>query len=347
MELEVFVHGALCMSYSGQCNASYGMGGRSANRGACAQQCRLPYELVCDGEVRDLQDRKYLLSPSDLSALDLVPQLIAAGVSCFKIEGRMKPPEYVASATRQYRHRDRRGHGGPRPVQPPPEQLLELESPFSRGLSHGWLAGRNLQIVDGRNSANRGILVGKVAAVRGDRVAVELAGPLRRGDGIAFPSVLGEAHDQGGRVYEIFAASQSVKEVEAGQAELAFGRDALELDRLRPGQEIWKTDDPQIDRRLRQTFANGSSKRRVPLDVTVEAAAGKKLRVSARSSTGTECCVESEKDLEEAQRHPLTADVLREQFGRLGASVYELRRVGRADRRPADGAAERARAIAA
>ena len=207
----------------------------------------------------------------------------------------------------------------------PPEELLELESPFSRGLSHGWLAGRNLQIVDGRNSANRGILVGKVAAVRGDRVAVELVAPLRRGDGIAFPSVLGEAHDQGGRVYEIFARNQAAKEAGAGQVELAFGRGAVELDRLRPGQEIWKTDDPQIDRRLRQSFARGSAKRRVPLDVTVEAAVGSKLRVIARSGTSAECKAESEKPLEEAQRHPLTAEVLREQFGRLGASIYELR----------------------
>ncbi len=345
IELEVFVHGALCMSYSGQCNASYGMGGRSANRGACAQQCRLPYELVCDGEVRDLQDRKYLLSPSDLSALDLVPQLIAAGVSCLKIEGRMKPPEYVAAVTQQYRHAidegmagklsspSGRGAGGERLVLLPPltpalsqrEREIELESPFSRGLSHGWLAGRNLTIVDGRNSANRGILVGKIAAVHGDRVAAELVAPLRRGDGVAFPSPLGETHDQGGRVYEIFAPKQPVKEVESGQVELAFGRDAVELDRLRPGQEIWKTDDPQMDRRLRQTFSNGPSRRRVPLDVTIEAAVGKKLRVIARSSTGAACEIESEKALEEAQRHPLTEEVLREQFGRLGASVYELR----------------------
>ena len=334
MELEVFVHGALCMSYSGQCNASYGMGGRSANRGSCAQQCRLPYELVCDDEVRDLQDRKYLLSPSDLSALDLVPQLIAAGVSCLKIEGRMKPPEYVAAVTRQYRHAIDEGMAG-RVVQPQPEKLLELESPFSRGLSHGWLSGRNLTIVDGRNSANRGILVGKVAAIYGDRVAAELVGPLRRGDGIAFPSVLGETHDQGGRVYEIFARRQPVKEVEGGQVELAFGRDAVELNRLRPGQEIWKTDDPHMDRRLRQTFANGSSRRRMPLDVTVEAAVGKKLRVIARSGVGAECEIESEKPLEEAQRHPLTAEVLREQFGRLGTSVYELRELdARIDGRP-------------
>jgi len=324
LELEVFVHGALCMSYSGQCNASFGMGGRSANRGQCAQQCRLPYELVCDDEARDLKDRKYLLSPSDLSALDLVPELIAAGVNSLKIEGRMKSPPYVAAATRQYRLAIDAGLAGRR-VTPPPQQLLELESPFSRGLSQGWLAGRNFQIVDGRHSANRGICVGKVTAVRGDRVAVELTAPLRRGDGIAFPSILGEEHDQGGRVYEIFADKLSIKEVAGGRVELAFGRDALELNRLQPGQELWKTDDPQVDRRLRKTFAHGRTQRRVPLDLAVEAAAGRKLRVTAQAGTGAACRVESERELEEARHHPLTAEVLREQFGRLGTSVYELR----------------------
>ena len=94
---------------------------------------------------------------------------------------------------------------------------------------------------------------------------------------------------------------------------------------MQPGQEIWKTDDPQIDRRLRKTFAGGRAQRRVPLDLTVEAAVGRKLCVTARAGTGAECRVESEQELEEAQRHPLTAEVLREQFGRLGASVYELR----------------------
>ena len=345
LELEVFVHGALCMSYSGQCNASLGMGGRSANRGQCAQQCRLPYELVCDGDVRDLfvvppghhvlmvggisadmppkggttnrhfRPRKaFLLSPSDLSALDLVPELIAAGVHALKIEGRMKSPQYVAAATRQYRLAIDEALAGGR-ASPQPRQLLELESGFSRGLSPGWLAGRNPQIVDGRNLGNRGVSVGKVVGVRGDRVAVELAAPLRRGDGIVFRSRLGEAHDQGGRVYEIFRGKLSVKEATAGPAELTFAREALALDRLEPGQEIWKTDDPQIDRRLRKDLLNGRPLRRVPLDVTVEAAPGRKLRLAARAGNGADCRIESEQELEEARRHPLTAEVLREQFG--------------------------------
>src|SRR5204862_3060514 len=96
MPLEVFVHGALCVAYPGQCLPSESLGGRSANRGQCAQACRLPYELVCDGEDVDLGDQKYLLSPQDLAAYELTPELIAAGVISFKIEGRLKSAEYVA-----------------------------------------------------------------------------------------------------------------------------------------------------------------------------------------------------------------------------------------------------------
>src|SRR5258708_33164714 len=94
--LEVFVHGALCVAYSGQCLTSEALGGRSANRGQCAQACRLPYEMVVDDEPRDLGDRAYLLSPQDLAAYDLIDRLVQLGVSCFKIEGRLKSAQYVA-----------------------------------------------------------------------------------------------------------------------------------------------------------------------------------------------------------------------------------------------------------
>ncbi|MCB1958877.1 MAG: U32 family peptidase, partial [Rhodocyclaceae bacterium] len=103
VEIEVFVHGALCVAYSGQCLTSEAIGGRSANRGACAQACRLPYELYVDGERRDTGERAFLLSPEDLEASALVPELARAGVTSLKIEGRLKGPEYVAAVTRLYR----------------------------------------------------------------------------------------------------------------------------------------------------------------------------------------------------------------------------------------------------
>src|SRR2546425_1580037 len=103
LPLEVFVHGALCVAYSGQCLTSEALGGRSANRGECAQACRMPYELICDGKTVPLGDRRYLLSPQDLSGLEVLPELIRAGVASLKIEGRLKTAEYVANITRAYR----------------------------------------------------------------------------------------------------------------------------------------------------------------------------------------------------------------------------------------------------
>ena len=100
VEIEAFVHGALCISYSGQCLFSSMVGGRSGNRGKCAQPCRLPYELL---ESDITIDKGYLLSPRDLCGLEYLPQLVNAGVTCLKIEGRMKTPEYVATVTRIYR----------------------------------------------------------------------------------------------------------------------------------------------------------------------------------------------------------------------------------------------------
>src|SRR5271156_5414871 len=97
LPLEVFVHGALCVAYSGQCLTSEALGGRSANRGECAQACRMPYDLICDGRQVPLGDRRYLLSPQDLAGLEVLPELIRTGVASLKIEGRLKSPEYVAS----------------------------------------------------------------------------------------------------------------------------------------------------------------------------------------------------------------------------------------------------------
>src|SRR5437660_9078095 len=97
LPLEVFVHGALCVAYSGQCLTSEALGGRSANRGECAQACRMPYQIVCDGRLVDRDSTPYLLSPQDLAAYDLIPRLIDVGVARLKIEGRLKTDEYVAS----------------------------------------------------------------------------------------------------------------------------------------------------------------------------------------------------------------------------------------------------------
>jgi U32 family peptidase len=319
VELETFVHGALCVAYSGQCLTSESLGGRSANRGQCAQACRLPYDLICDGEDVDLDPVKYLLSPQDLAAYALVPELIDAGVSCFKIEGRLKTPEYVANITSHYRRAIDAALANRR-LDFTPTDIAEMEMSFSRGFSPGWLGGcDHKMLVPGLTSAKRGVLVGEVQAIRGRRVVITptaSAPPIAAGDGVVFSGDREHNDEQGGRVYEVIGCG--------GQIELGFGRDAIDLARLEPGQQLWKTDDPQLTARLRKTFTGAKPFRRVPLDLHVTAAVGEPLGITGRAANGATCSVHSPDSLAAATKHPLTREVLEQQLGRLGGTEYEL-----------------------
>ncbi|MDB6022155.1 MAG: yhbU, partial [Pedosphaera sp.] len=133
LPLEVFVHGALCVAYSGQCLTSEALGGRSANRGECAQACRMPYDLISDGKQVPLGDKRYLLSPQDLAGLEVLPDLIRAGMASLKIEGRLKTPEYVANITRVYRKALDAAGAAPLDAEKNAAQY-DLEMGFSRGL---------------------------------------------------------------------------------------------------------------------------------------------------------------------------------------------------------------------
>ncbi|NCA10471.1 U32 family peptidase [bacterium] len=326
MPLEVFVHGALCVAYSGQCLTSESLGGRSANRGQCAQACRLPYDLVCDGRDVDLGPQKYLLSPQDLAAYALVPDLIAAGVTSFKIEGRLKTPEYVANITQHYRRAIDAALAA-QPVVFTPREVEEMELSFSRGFSPGWLKGcDHKMLVPATTSAKRGVRLGTVVAVQRHRVVIELAGSVKRGDGVAFDCGATSDEAVGGRVYEVFQVGRSLTEpVAAGRVELAFAREAFDIGRLAPGQTVWKTDDPALTARLRRTFAGGELTRRQPLDLAVTAAVGRPVIVRTTLASGATCAVASVEPAVEAKKHPLTVDVLREQFGRLGGTPFQLR----------------------
>jgi putative protease len=325
MPLEVFVHGALCVAYSGQCLTSESLGGRSANRGQCAQACRLPYQLICDGKEVDLGEQQYLLSPQDLAAYALIPELIAAGVCAFKIEGRLKTPEYVANITRHYRQAIDAALVG-RPVEFTPREVEEMELSFSRGFSPGWLNGcDHKMLVPATSSAKRGVPLGRVLRADARRITVELKASIKRGDGVSFEDNRADGAEQGGRVFEVFLGGRSVTEpVERGTVQLSFAHGAIDPARLRAGQRVWKTDDPQLTARLRKSFTGKHPQRRLPLDIAIEASVGKPLVLEARSAA-SHCRLESDLPLVAATKHPLSEQVLQEQLGRLGGTNYELR----------------------
>jgi putative protease len=328
MPLEAFVHGALCVAYSGQCLTSESLGGRSANRGQCAQACRLPYELVCDGEDVDLGDQQYLLSPQDLAAYALVPELIAAGAMALKIEGRLKTPEYVANITRHYRQAIDAAVAG-KPVEFSPRDIEEMELSFSRGFSVGWLHGCNHKaLVPALSSAKRGILVGEVLGGHMGRVRVQLQGRLKAGDGVAFEGDRAAGDEQGGRVFDLRRDGRLVGgDVAAGVVELSFARSSIDMSRIRPGQKLWKTDDPALTKRLQQSFSGDIAGREMPIEIDVAAAVGASLRVLAHAVGLPTIRLTSREPLAAAVKHALSADFLKTQFGRLGGTGFRLQRL--------------------
>ena len=316
MPLEVFVHGALCVAYSGQCLTSESLGGRSANRGECAQACRLPYELISDGQPVPLGDRRYLLSPQDLAGLDVLPDLVRAGVSSLKIEGRLKTPEYVASITRVYRQaldalrEDAIADGGPSE-----SARYELEMSFSRGLHTGWFRGiDNRKLVHARFGTKRGVFLGEVAEVNGESVALALAGPVKPGDGVVFDAGRPDEREEGGRVYQVEPGGRL--------ATLRFGRGDIDWRRVRPGQRLWKTNDPALDRTVRATFAEARVRFQRPLEFEVHGRAGLPLTLIARDGTGHVVQQDSAMALTAAESRPLTEERLAAQLGRLGGTPF-------------------------
>jgi len=332
LPLEVFVHGALCVAYSGQCLTSESLGGRSANRGECAQACRMPYELVSDGRTVDLGDRKYLLSPQDLAGLEVLPDLVRAGVSSLKIEGRLKSPEYVASITRTYRaaldrimgvasHPERAPgapHRNANSLAPSPDPArYELEMAFSRGLHTGWFRGiDNQALAHGRFGTKRGVFLGEVARIDGERVHVQLRAPLKPGDGIVFDAGNPAAGEQGGRVYQV--------EPHGTETVLRFGDGDVDFRRVHVGNRVWKTSDPALERELRATFAGDKIRFQRPLALEVHGRAGTPLTLIASDAEGHVVRLDSAVPLAAAQTQPLTNERLQEQLGRLGGTPFRL-----------------------
>jgi U32 family peptidase len=419
LPLEVFIHGALCVAYSGQCLTSEALGGRSANRGECAQACRMPYELVADGQLVPLGDRKYLLSPQDLAGLEILPELARIGVASLKIEGRLKSPEYVANITRIYRNalnqlaalapsppleeragerrptnagitaarRDisvaRRGdragklletddllslalssrggegnsaaHGkkwdghekrntlpeeplsADHPVPGNAQDRYDMEMAFSRGIYTGWFHGTNNQrLVHGRFGKKRGVFLGEVSRIEGERVWLNLLAPLKPGDGVVFDAGHPEEDEEGGRVYEVRSAecgvrsgNRGVRSAECGLrngrlAELHFGRGDIDFNRVHVGDKLWKTSDPELDRRLRQSFEGDIPRFQRPLQMEIHGLAGKPLTLIVRDELGHVVQADSAMPLARAEKQPLTTERLREQLGRLGGTPFKL-----------------------
>jgi putative protease len=347
LPLEVFVHGALCVAYSGQCLTSESLGQRSANRGECAQACRMPYELILDGDKYFLEDQRYLLSPQDLAAVDEIPRLIELGIKSFKIEGRLKTPEYVAAVTRVYRKAIDAvlSKTGLQPVRPAgilpaiskegtaegakdsrPTDSLEscltaedrysLEMTFSRGLYPGWMHGVNHQeLVGARYAKKRGPFVGIVRGPAVDGVELtQMQTSVKPGDGVVFENPADTNNEQGGYIYAV------------NGAHIEFQRGKLDMTRIPTGTRVYKTSDPALERELKSTYKGELPIRKQRwLHLRVSGEAGKPMALGVIDGAGhIEASVESSMPLQVAQKRPFTRELLMQQLGKLGGTPFEL-----------------------
>ena len=362
-ELEVFVHGALCVSWSGQCLTSEAWGGRSANRGQCAQSCRMPYELVVDGTLRPLGDVRYLLSPKDLAGARAVPELLDVGVHGLKIEGRQKGAQYVATATGGYRRWvDGLADGQDRGAveRRLADDLLQMTLSYSRGFSDGFFAGSDHQtLVEGRFPKHRGAFVGTVVRLDDERVVVRTddrqgrpwTGALalsRRPDGPAgdrsdpldgagdaapleLRAGMGVVFDQGDPE-DRHEPGGPVFSVERRGDDwlLGFGRPGPELARVKVGDRVFASSDPTIGSGVAKVAREDAPEPegRVLVDVRLEGRAGAPLTAVAVVAAGGHVArVQTGRALAPARGAELGEALVRAKLGAFGGTPFRLGRL--------------------
>lgn len=306
MEIEVFVHGALCVCYSGQCLMSSFIGGRSGNRGACAQPCRMPYALTDEaGKPVPSPEGPYILSLRDMTGLDRLRELKEAGVLSLKIEGRMKSPEYVYAVVSAYRRAlDALETGQPVDLE---ALFREMKASFNRGYTHGYYDGQvSGRMITGSAPGNHGVPAGRVLSVRG--------GAFRfRADFLPDrDSLSGISYVSAGKKMEFVPLSQ-LKFRKEGQVEVS-GAPALPA----AGAPVfWRVQLPERHIQLK------SMKRKIPVRFRLEAVPGRPLRLAAEDPDGH--AAEAVSDyVAEAARRPVDAEDIKKQLDRLGNTCFRM-----------------------
>lgn len=331
LEIEVFVHGALCICYSGQCLMSSIIGGRSGNRGKCAQPCRLPYELVNSNissmKKQELNVSGYLLSPKDLCSIDLLDKIIDAGVKSLKIEGRMKNPEYVATVVRIYRkYLDRLSTSTLKQNEPniAKDDIRDLTQIFNRGgISNGYLihkTGKDMMCFE--KPKNWGIYLGD--ALEYDRftgmLKIKLGEKLSIGDGIEVWN--GELESPGTIVSEIKLNGKNITASNIGDV-VSLG---YIKGKISKGDKVYKTSDRSLNAFARETYT-GKVKRKIPLEGIFIIGNNVPIKFLIGDDNGNEVAVEGATIPEIAVNRPLTQDRVLEQIKKTGSTPFEFSKI--------------------
>jgi putative protease len=318
MELEHFVHGALCYSYSGQCLFSSMVGGRSGNRGRCAQPCRLAYELKKQGSsdrVSPKDSGKYLLSPADLCLLPHLHSLQEAGITSLKIEGRMKRPEYVATVTRIYREvLDRMEQD--QEYRPGPEMTGSLLKIFNRNFSTGYLYPPGQDFLSTTRPNNRGVNIGRVLEKTDKMASIKLTDAVAKGDGLEI--WVSKGRGPAFILKEMKINGQPAEEAKRGDII------SVPLDgKINPGDRVFKTYDAKLFGRAMESI-RPRSRHHMVVDAFVAMERDKPAQLVFSDAAGYSVTVYTESNAQPAAKHPLTVDVVRSKLERMGNSPFAL-----------------------
>lgn len=331
LEIEIFIHGALCISYSGQCLMSSIIGGRSGNRGKCAQPCRLPYQFVAadrDNTLKDSIGKAYLLSPKDLCSIEILDEIINTGVKSLKIEGRMKNPEYVATVVKTYRKyldkvlKDPGSNNYQSGVEK--KDLKDLAQIFNRGgLSRGYLEGKTgRDMMSFEKPKNWGTYLGKVVSYdKSTKTAqIKLEDHLAIGDGIEIWN--DEDESPGTIVTGIRVKGQEVTEAEG----IEMAEVSSIKGRINKGNKVYKTSDKKLNTLARESFT-GKFVRKVPIEGKLEIKYGKPLSLIVKDYAGNMAEIKASYTPEKAINRPLTEERVLEQLGKTGQTPFEFREI--------------------
>jgi len=327
-ELEVFVHGALCVSYSGQCFTSETLGGRSANRGQCAQSCRFSYDLIVDGEVKQNLDRNYLVSPQDLCGLSEIPELMNIGVESFKIEGRLKTPDYVATAARSYRAIMNKTLDQNQISRDQVETYKrEMAVQYSRGFFTGWLHGVDHQrLVNGTFSSHRGAQIGRVIDYTKDSLTIRLDNPveLENGDGLLWvlPFSQNQAHknqngkenrEKGSFIFSVHKINNTTVKVGISNQQ--------NIDNSVVNSLVYFNHDKELKKEIAKSYTDKNDVKRIPVSFLIELQIDQKMKCTITDGffTFTEL---SEASLQKAQTKAITEKFIQDELSALSATAF-------------------------
>jgi putative protease len=320
VEIEVFIHGALCISYSGQCLLSSLIGGRSGNRGYCAQPCRKKYRLYCNGKQIKTTG-SYLLSPKDLNTSSDLGPLIEAGIESFKIEGRMKRPEYVAGVVRIYRRLIDRYLKDPAGYSVPEEEGETLTQLFNRGFTSGYFFGNPRgKLMSRENPHNRGIPAGKVISYdrHTKKLRIKLSNSLRLGDGIMVENAETRPEDKGKIISSMYTEKGPVYNAGKGEViEITFDS------RAPSGSTVYRTHDKKLMDSLKKESESGALRPNIPIYLTATIIPRKPARLEVKDSDSNVVAVESEYLVEKAEKSPTSKAQIEKQLTKLGNTLFE------------------------